>query len=321
MTLLAAAVVAGTAVGAFAADGAPTTGAGTGPQIVSSSDYAKEGGVDPQSMAPIGEVAPAQGIGVEKLTDLLTKTTRLDLFQAPGVEEYEKVGQTLTFSLGDGNAEHPLNITRLTVHGDVPSSVLSAEGDEMSTTTLSDGSQLLTAVGKEGTRVSTLSKDGLLTLWEAPLTSAQHTYSTEDLVRWATTVDEQGITASHAPGLTAARAEPHCQLTKSRKPYLHGGYTHIQAEAAMLCNQRGKGNFESSLRQYQGLGIWKTKDVAGYTNEQGQNFPVTLHFECSRLTTSGWVYWSDIGNATLRNANGYWGDHNVHSETATIHCA
>jgi hypothetical protein len=119
MTLLAAAVVAGTAVGAFAADGAPTTGAGTGPQIVSSSEYAKEGGVDPQSMAPIGEVAPAQGTGVEKLTDLLTKTTRLDLFQAPGVEEYEKVGQTLTFSLGDGNAEHPLNITRLTVptHG------------------------------------------------------------------------------------------------------------------------------------------------------------------------------------------------------------
>ncbi|MFJ9481020.1 hypothetical protein ACIRRI_39480 [Streptomyces mirabilis] len=223
MTLLAAAVVAGTAVGAFAADGAPTTGAGTGPQIVSSSEYATEGGVDPQSMAPIGEVAPAQGIGVEKLTDLLMKTTRLDLFQAPGVEECEKVGQTLTFSLGDGNAEHPLNITRLTVHGDVPSSVLWAEGDEMSTTTLSDGSQLLTAVGKEGTRVSTLSKDGLLTLWEAPLTSAQHTYSTEDLVRWATTVDEQGITASHAPGLTAARAEPHCQLTKSRKPYLHGG--------------------------------------------------------------------------------------------------
>ncbi len=89
----------------------------------------------------------------------------------------------------------------------------------------------------------------------------------------------------------------------------------------MLCNQRGKGNFESSLRQYQGLGIWKTKDVAGYTHEQGQNFPVTLNFECSRLTTSGWVYRSDIGNATLRNANGYWGDHNVHSETATIHCA
>lgn len=48
---------------------------------------------------------------------------------------------------------------------------------------------------------------------------------------------------------------------------------------------------------------------------------LTLHFECSRLTTSGWVYRSDnTGNATLRNANGYWGDHNVHSETATIHC-
>lgn len=60
-------------------------------------------------------------------------------------------------------------------------------------------------------------------------------------MRWAMTVDEQGITASHAARLTAARAEPHCQLTKSRKPYLHGGYTHIQAEAAMLCDQRGKG--------------------------------------------------------------------------------
>jgi hypothetical protein len=320
--MLAAAVVAGTAVGAFAADDSATTGTAAGPQIVSSSEYADEGGADPQSMTPIGEVAPAQGADVQQLADLLSKTTGLDLSQAPGVADYEKVGQTLTFSLGDGNSEHPLNITRLTVHGDVPSSVLTAEGDEVSTTTLSNGSQLLTAVGKEGTRVSTLSKDGRLTLWEAPATDAQNnTYATADLVRWATTVDEKGIAASNSSALTAATAKPHCQLTKSKKPYLHGGWTSIQADAAMLCDQRGKGNFEASLRQYQGLGIWRTKDVRGYTNEQGTNFPVTLHFECSRLTTSGWIYRSDIGNATLRNGNGYWGDHNVHSDTATIHCA
>ncbi|MGW2961765.1 hypothetical protein ACWDGI_25355 [Streptomyces sp. NPDC001220] len=318
--MLAAAVMASTAAGALAADGSKATGTTEDPQIVSSSQYAEEGGTDPQSMAPVGEVAPAQGASVQKLTDLLTSTTGLEVFQAPGVEEYEEIGQTLTFSLGDGNYEHPLNVTRLTVHGDVPSSVLSAEGDKTNTTTLHNGSQLLTAVGKEGTRVTTLSKAGELTMWEAPATAAPNTYNTETLVRWATAVDEQEIKASSSP-LLAARAKPHCQLTQSKQPYRHGGDLMIQADAAMLCDQKGKGNFAASLRQYQGLGIWKTKDVRGYTNEQGTNFPVILRFECSRLTTSGWRYRSNIGNATLRNSNGYWGDHNVFSQTATIHCA
>jgi hypothetical protein len=272
-------------------------------------------------MAPIGEVVPAQGASVQKLTDLLTKTTGLDLFQAPGVEEYETIGETLTFSLGDENYEHPLNITRLAVQGDVPSSVLSAEGDETSTTTLPGGSQLLTAVGKEGTRVSTLAKDGKLTLWEAPTIAAPNTYSTEDLVRWATTVDEQGITASHSPVFTTQAAKPKCQLIQSKKPFRHGSSKRIQADAAMLCDQKGKGNFAASLRQYQGLGIWKTKDVRGYTNERGKTFSVLLRYECSRLTVSGWRYRNNIGNATLRNSNGYWGDSNVFAKTATIHCA
>ncbi|MEU1530447.1 hypothetical protein [Streptomyces fagopyri] len=89
----------------------------------------------------------------------------------------------------------------------------------------------------------------------------------------------------------------------------------------MLCNQRGKGNFAAALRQYQGLGIWKTLDSRGYVNEQGKTFSVVLRFECSRLTTSSWKYRNNIGNATLRNGNGYWGDHNVFAGTATIHCA
>ncbi len=67
----------------------------------------------------------------------------------------------------------PLNITRLTVHGDVPSSVLSSDGDTTQTTTLPSGSRLFTAVGNDGVRVSTLSRDGQLTQWEAPAISAQ----------------------------------------------------------------------------------------------------------------------------------------------------
>ncbi|MFG2379752.1 hypothetical protein [Streptomyces avermitilis] len=323
IALLTTLVVAGTAVGAVADDGSQTTGATTGPQIVSASEYAGEGGTDPQSMAPVGELAPAQGASVQKFTELLIKTTGLDLFQSPGVEEYEQVGQTLTFALGDGNYEHPLNITRLTVHGDVPSSVLSAEGDQTSTTTLHSGSQLLTSEGTSGTRVSTLSKDGQLTVWEAPATAVQNGYTTELLVRWATAVDERGITPSSSPSpvRTVAQAEPHCQLIQSPKPYTHGGSTHIQADASMLCNQKGKGNFAAALRQYQGLGIWKTLDSRGYVNEQGKTFSVILRFECSRLTTSSWRYRNNIGNATLRNGNGYWGDHNVFAGTATIHCA
>ncbi|MFI7141729.1 hypothetical protein ACIBQ5_29685 [Streptomyces massasporeus] len=315
--------MAGTTAGALAADDSQPTGAATAPEIVSPSEYAKEGGTDPQSMAPIGEVAPAQGASVQKLTDLLTNTTGLELFQAPGVEEYEQIGQVLTFSLGDGNYEHPLNVTRVTVQGDVPSSVLSSEGDQTSMKTLSDGRQLLAATGQEGIRVSTLSKDGVLTQWEAPATDPKGAYSVDDLVRWAMVVEESGIRASHSPAQAAqaARAKPKCQLTQSKKPYRHGGSKRIQADAAMICDQKGKGNFAASLRQYHGLGIWKTKDSRGYVNERDKSFPVVLRFECSKLTVSGWRYRSNIGNATLRNGNGYWGDHNVFSETATIHCA
>jgi hypothetical protein len=83
----------------------------------------------------------------------------------------------------------------------------------------------------------------------------------------------------------------------------------------MICDQTGRGNFAASLRQYHGLGIWRTKDVRGYTN------PVILRSECSRLTSSAWQYRSNIGDATLRNSNGTWGRHNVFSQTAVIHCA
>ncbi|MBD0743095.1 hypothetical protein BG418_16090 [Streptomyces sp. CBMA152] len=257
-----------------------------------------------------------------ELADLLAKTTGLNLMQAPAVAEYEKVGQTLTFSLGDENAVRPLNITRVTVDGDVPSSVLASDGDTTQASTLPSGSQLFTAAGNDGVRVSTLTMDGQLTLWEAPALSAQDTYSSEDMVRWATTVDERNVRASHspAPGFAPA-AKPQCQLIHSKAPFLHGGSLRIQADALMRCDQKGKGNFEASLRQYQGLGIWKTKDVRGYTNTQGQTFPLLLHYQCSRLTISGWIYREDIGNATLRNSNGYWGDHNISSNTATIHCA
>lgn len=321
IALFTAALAVGAATGAFATDGPQKADSLAGPQIVSPSEYAGEGGTDPQSIAPIGEVAPAQGTSVQKLTDLLTETTGLELFQAPGVEEYEELGQTLTFSLGDGNYAHPLNITRLTVHNDVPSSVLSSDGDETNTTTLPNGSHLLTAVGADGIRVSTLSKDGQLTLWEAPATTEQNAYNAETLVRWARNVDEQAVTATHSPLRAIAAAKPKCQLTQSRAPYRHGGSLHIQADAAMICDQTGRGNFAASLRQYQGLGIWTTKDTRGYTNEQGKSFPVTLRFECSRLTVSNWQYRSNIGNATLRNSNGTWGDHNVFSQTAVIHCA
>ncbi|CAM5476733.1 hypothetical protein SALBM311S_04887 [Streptomyces alboniger] len=104
--LFTAALAVGAATGAFATDGSQKTASPTGPQIVSPSEYAGEGGKDPQSMAPIGEVAPAQGTSVQRLTDLLAETTGLELFQAPGVEKYQELGQTLTFSLGDGNYAH-----------------------------------------------------------------------------------------------------------------------------------------------------------------------------------------------------------------------
>lgn len=264
-----ATLAVGSTTGALATDSTLKAEPSNGPQIVSPSEYASEGGTDPQSMAPVGEVAPAQGASVQRLTDLMTETTGLELFQAPSVEEYEELGQTLTFSLGDGNYAHPLNITRLTVHNDVPSSVLSSDGDETSTTTLPNGSHLMTAVGADGIRVSTLSKDGQLTQWEAPATTEQNAYSVETLVRWARTVDDQGISASHSPLRAIAAAKPKCQLTQTRAPRRHGGSLHIQAEASMLCNQTGRGNFSAQLRQYHGLGIWKTKDNRGYTNKRG----------------------------------------------------
>jgi hypothetical protein len=291
-----------------------------GPHILDAATYSKEGGTNPQSMLPKGEATPAEGAEVEAFADLLTNTSGLELFQAPAKENYEEVGQTLRFSMGDKDDTHPLIVTRVSVNGDVPESVIASQGDETHRTTLANGTQLMTAKGIDGIMVATLSKAGQLTAWEAPGATGTAPFTMEKLKEWATAVDTQQPGHIAATSANTLRAKPSCFLTLT-KPYTHGGAKNIQADASMNCDQKGKGNFVSSLRQYQGLGIWKSKDVRGYTNEQGKNFPVTVHFTCSRLTVSNWVYRADIGNATLRNGNGYWGRHNVHSATKVIHCA
>ena len=291
-----------------------------GPQILDAATYSREGGADPRSMLPKGEATPAEGPEVEAFGNLLMDTSGLELFQAPAKEEYEEVGQTLRFSMGDKDGVHPLIVTRVSVNANVPASVIASQGDETHRATLPNGTQLMTAQGSDGIMVVTLSKAGQLTAWEAPGATGAAPFTVEKLAKWATAVDTQQPGRIAVTPAKTRRAEPSCFLTLT-KPYTHGGAKKIQADASMNCDQKGKGNFVSSLRQYQGLGIWKSKDVEGYRNEQGKNFPVILRFTCSRLTVSDWVYRADIGNATLRNGNGYWGRHNVHSATKVIHCA
>ncbi|MFD0414729.1 hypothetical protein [Streptomyces sp. NPDC127108] len=313
VTLAAAALVVGTMSTSYA-DSKDV------PQIVDATTYSEEGGVDPQSMLPQDEATPATGSEVQAFADLLMNTSGLELFQAPAKESYEGVGQTLRFSLGDKDYAHPLVVTRVTVTGDVPESVIASEGDETHRTTLPNGTQVMTAKGSDGTTVATLSKTGQLTAWEAPAADGATPFAVEKLTEWATTVDAQQPGRITAASAKALRAKPKCWLYLT-KPYTHGGAKHIAADASMNCDQKGKGNFTASLRQYHGLGLWKSKSIKGYTNEQGKNFPVTLGWTCSKLTVSNWVYRADIGNATLRNGNGYWGAHNVHSATKVIHCA
>ncbi|MFD9909528.1 hypothetical protein [Streptomyces sp. NPDC059063] len=293
------------------------------PRIVDTTAYEKEGGTDPKSMLPEGEAIPAESRDVADFADLLTRTTGLQLLQAPAQERYEEIGSTLRISLGDENDEdfaHSLTVTRVTVKGDVPESVLSSEGDETRRTTLPDGTQLMTAKGGAGVTVSLLSPGGQLTVWDAPGPTEASPLTVQRLTEWATTVETQhpgAVDMAASPGLRAAK--PSCQL-KLTKPFKHGSLT-IQADAFMSCDQKGRGNFTASLRQYHGLGLWKSKSIRGYTNKHDKIFPVTLNFKCSRATVSKWVYRADIGNATLRNGNGYWGRHNIHSKTSGIHCA
>ncbi|MFF1378688.1 hypothetical protein [Streptomyces sp. NPDC058308] len=311
---LAAAVVAMGTMSASHADSAD------GPQIVDATTYDNEGGTDPRSMLPKGEATAAEGAEVEEFADLLVNTTGLELHQGPAKENYEEVGQTLRFTIGDKDYTRSLIVTRVTVKGDVPESVIASEGDETHRATLPNGSQLMTAQGSDGLMVATLSKAGQLTTWEAPAAAGAASFTVEKLTEWATAIDVQQPGRIAIASAMALRAKPHCQLYLT-KPFTHGGAKHIQADASMSCDQKGKGNFTAVLRQYHGLGVWKSKDVKAYTNEQGKTFPLLLSFNCSKLTTSKWIYRADIANATLRNGNGYWGKHNVHSATKGIHCA
>ncbi|MGA4839884.1 hypothetical protein [Streptomyces sp. G45] len=290
------------------------------PRIVDAATYDKEGGTDPRSMLPKDEATPAAGPEVEAFADLLMDTSGLELFQAPAKESYEGVGQTLRLNMGDRDYAHPLIVTRVTVDEDVPESVIASQGDETHRATLPNGTQLMTAKGSDGIMVATLNKTGQLTAWEAPGATGAAPFTVEKLTEWATTVDARQPGRVAIASAMALRAKPKCSLYLT-KPYTHGGPKNIAADASMNCDQKGKGNFTASLRQYHGLGLWKSKSVKGYTNEQGKNFPVTLGWTCSKLTVSNWVYRADIGNATLRNGNGYWGAHNVHSATRVIHCA
>lgn len=290
------------------------------PHIVELDDYINDGHVDPRSLNPIGEAAPAQGSAVQEFAGTLANITGLEPVQAPSVERYEQIGQTLTFNFSDEGYERLLNVTTLSTTSDIPSSVLASEGDSTNLSTLATGSHMLTAEGTEGIRVSTLSKTGQLTQWESPVTESNPlTHTRQDLIRWAQAADNTAMSVAHTPSFTVL-ARPSCQLTQSNAPYKHGGWGHIQADAAMLCNQTGRGNFSASLRQYHGLGIWKTKDSRGYTNEQGRNFPVVMRYSC-KIVISKWTYRSNIGNASLRNSNGVWGKSNVFSATAGHHCA
>ncbi|MFJ2767569.1 hypothetical protein [Streptomyces sp. NPDC087300] len=313
VTLAAAALAMGTMSASYA-DSAD------GPQIVDTATYTNEGGTDPRSMLPTGEATPAEGPEVEAFADLLVNTSGLELVQGPIEEHYEEIGQTLRFNMGDKDYAHPLIVTRVTVKGDVPESVIASEGDVTHRATLPNGNQLMTAQGSDGIMVATLSKAGQLTTWSAPGATGAAPFTVEKLTEWATAIDAQQPGRITATSAMALRAKPSCQLILT-KPFTHGGAKHIQAEASMLCSQKGKGNFTAVLRQYHGLGVWKEKDVKAYTNKQGKNFPLIMSFNCSKLTTSKWIYRADIANATLRNGNGYWGKHNVHSATTGIHCA
>ncbi|MEU7370553.1 hypothetical protein AB0B92_34315 [Streptomyces hygroscopicus] len=297
------------------------------PRIVDPITYEKNGGIDPLSIQGDGSVQPAGGTDVDSLSEMLRSVTGLRLQSAPVTENYGDLGALLSFVLVHEDEMHSVNVTRQTMKGDVPTSLLSDSADVTQLETLPNGTQVYTASGAGGITVTTLSSTGQLTRWEVPIVTEDGTSTTlpapwdvAEVERWAITVDQRSpekVASKPAATLSAPAARPKCQLIMT-KPVRHGG-NRIAADASMSCNQKGKGNFAAAIRQYHGLGVWKTKDTRGYTNVQGDTFPLLPHFNCTP-TVSTWQYRSWNLNASLRNRNGYWGHTGDQSASAYINC-
>ncbi|WP_171162029.1 hypothetical protein [Streptomyces sp. I05A-00742] len=314
-------------VTAVVAAGAPSVAFADGGRVSPPGIVSGEGGL--QGVRPVGAPGVASGAQVDAFVGHLRSVTGLEPAQRPTVEKYTRIGDSLTVALQGKGRAYGLNVTRETVDGDVPVSVLSSPGDETRLTGLPKGGRLMTAVGKDGVRVTTLTAGGRLTSWEAPRSAAGKPYAVEELTKWATDVAARtpgGVAVSASTptsmgagetGVAAKAAKPRCRLIQPA-PIIHG--QRVTADVAMLCNRRGKGNFATALRQYRGGGLWKTVDVRGYTNEQGDSFPVILRFSCSHHRVAR-EYRSVVTNASLRVSGGaWWGTHGVWSRPQYIHC-
>ncbi|MFE7947306.1 hypothetical protein [Streptomyces sp. NPDC057426] len=287
------------------------SGAEVMPEIVSDEQYLADGNVDPKTIDPVIEAAPAAGSGVDTFTSLLSEVSGMSASSAPISENYGEIGQTLVVDL-DSELGDQVSVTRVAAKTDIPQSTLSDDGAQKSLSVLPNGSQLMTSLHPEtGVMVSTLSRKGQLTVWNALNATTE-----DDLTRitqWATEVDSrqpeavevQTVSASRQSelvGIQAASAAPSCYLTIN-KPYTKSG--RVEVSNRLLCNQNGRIKLDSYIEQYRGLGIWVSKASNAAQKENISYIWVTASWKCS-VGAGSQLYRTRIIQRSLRNSNGVW---------------
>ncbi|MEU8621181.1 hypothetical protein [Streptomyces sp. NPDC048623] len=288
------------------------SGAEVMPEIVSDEQYLADGNVDPKTIDPVIEVSQAAGTEVDAFAALLGEVSGLTVSSAPTAENYGELGQALVVDL-TSELGAQVSVTRVAAKTDIPQSTLSDDGAQKSLSVLPNGSQLMSSLSPEtGAMVSTLSRNGQLTVWNDP-----HATTEDDLTRitrWATAVDSRQPEAvevhtaatssqSESIGIQAvAAARPSCYLTLQR-PYTQ--YGRVEVSNRLLCDQNGLIKLDTSIEQYRGLWIWARKAVNAGQKENISYIWVTASWKCA-AGTGNQLYRSRVIQRSLRNSNGVW---------------
>ncbi|MER8042662.1 hypothetical protein [Streptomyces sp. NPDC094032] len=302
------------------------SGAEVIPEIVSDEQYLADGNVDPKTIDPITEASPAAGSGVDTFTSLLSEVSGMSAESIPVAENYGELGQTLVVDLVSELGDQ-VSVTRTTAKTDIPQSTLSDDGAQRSLSVLPNGSQLMTSLHPEtGAMVSTLSRKGQLTVWNA--LNATTGDDLPRIIQWAKEVDSrqpEAVEVQTVPaaaqsalvGTQAAAAAPSCYLTINR-PYTQSG--RVEVSNRLLCNQNGRIKLDSSIEQYRGLGIWVSKAKNADQKENISYIWVTASWKCA-AGTGNQLYRTRIVQRSLRNSNGVWYEtHGIMGPQARLTC-
>ncbi|WP_327301885.1 hypothetical protein [Streptomyces goshikiensis] len=292
---------------------------GPGSKIVSEAQYVAEEGETATSALPLGRAGIAGGPLVNSFAKEIGKVSGLQLSGTPVTEEYEKVGRTLTVTLTDWNGLEKLKVTRISVEGNVPESVISDGHSTLKKTPLSGGSTLMTAEGTENNTAATLTADGQLTIWSSASLEGTNAVKVEKLAGWA-----QGFAGKYNSKISVdvapqPLARPSCSV-EMRPPFTSGG--NVFASSSLWCDQLGTARITAYIDQYRGLGYWlsKASQTGEDTNLSSPNITRIPNWTCA-AGTGNQLYRGAVLTRQLVNANGTWyGTNRISGPEARLTC-